>query len=110
MKKQKNYENGMTLVEIIVSLAILGIMAAIFLPIFTGMFKWIADAGNRDKAVYQARGAVENAMASTTPGADNLIIHINGSATNITLKGRVEAQTVTVGGRTVSVTAYVPNN
>lgn len=51
MKSSVRKKNGMTLVEIIIALAIIGIMAISFLTIFTTGFSTIFSMGRRTKAM-----------------------------------------------------------
>ncbi|MCD4712444.1 MAG: prepilin-type N-terminal cleavage/methylation domain-containing protein [Clostridiales bacterium] len=51
MKSSRNRKKGMTLVEIIIALAIIGIMAISFLTIFTSSFSTIFSMGRRTKAM-----------------------------------------------------------
>jgi prepilin-type N-terminal cleavage/methylation domain-containing protein len=53
-------KQGLTLVEIIISIAILGIIAVAFLGMFTVGFKGIMSAGRNSQAGYIGQRAMEN--------------------------------------------------
>ena len=56
--------NGLSLVEIIVSLAFIGIIAITFLPMFIFGYKYIYFAGNKSLSSYQAQDEIENSIAT----------------------------------------------
>lgn len=56
----KNRRAGFTLVEVIVSLAIVGIIAAGIIPIFGMQYKMTLDTKNITSSVFDAQGEVEN--------------------------------------------------
>ena len=105
--KKKN--SGMTLVEIIVAMAILGIISITFLSIFSGMFKGIVNAGQRSKATFGAQQDLENYIATNTTNAtDNLVITYNG-LTSVTIEGENMSVPKTSGSTTITVDVFVPN-
>lgn len=55
MKKQKRKSNGYTLVEVIIAMAMVGILSVAFLSIFTSGFRTIAKAGDRAIAAYDSQ-------------------------------------------------------
>ena len=57
MKKKNN--KGFTLIEIIVSLMIIGLLAVIFLPVFTMTVKSIFNAGRKNDATFQSQNEAE---------------------------------------------------
>ena len=62
--KSGNCKNGLTLIELIISMAIISIIAVAFFGVFGGGLKSIYDAGHRSKAQHSARQVVENILAS----------------------------------------------
>lgn len=56
-----NKTKGFTLLEIVVSIAIFGIMVATFLSMFSSNFSNICLMGNKSKAVEKAQGFIEKA-------------------------------------------------
>jgi prepilin-type N-terminal cleavage/methylation domain len=57
--KKKLYKSGLTLIELIISLAILGILVISFVPIFSGGFISICASGNETNAMSQAQKYVD---------------------------------------------------
>jgi prepilin-type N-terminal cleavage/methylation domain-containing protein len=55
-----NNQKGLTLLEIILSMAILGILAISFLTMFSSGFKSIIKAGNKSVAAYDAQQSMTN--------------------------------------------------
>jgi prepilin-type N-terminal cleavage/methylation domain-containing protein len=98
MKLLKN-NNGLTLVEIIISIAILGIIAVTFLGMFTVGFKGIMSAGKNSQAGYVNQKAMENRIvdlpvtgeANVTTSTDNgESVTINFEGVSITVDGKIE--------------------
>ena len=59
---EKMNKRGLTLIEIILALAILGILAASFLPVLTAVFKNVFQAKDITKGVYLTQQQLELAM------------------------------------------------
>lgn len=55
--------SGMTLVEVIVSIAILGILAVAFLPAFSTGIRFIISNGDRIKEMYSDQDSIERRIA-----------------------------------------------
>jgi prepilin-type N-terminal cleavage/methylation domain-containing protein len=77
-------KQGLTLVEIIISIAILGIVAVAFLGMFTVGFKGIMTAGRNSQAGYIGQRAMENR-----------IVDIEVTETNVTIIPETE-KTLTI--------------
>lgn len=93
---------GMTLVEIIVSLAIIAIIFIVFLNVFGSSMVGIINAGNKSRAGFMAQDTLENAIA-TNPGTgtDTVSVELFDSAVpGTTGTGTVKSAT----GRNISVT------
>ena len=102
MKKTK--AKGMTLVEIIVAIAILGIIAMFFLGTFVFGMKGIMNAGKNTKAGYTAQQGIENKIintASTPAGVSGTIPEPNKKLV-ITFKGST-AYPIEVNGDVIKV-------
>lgn len=100
--KSDTRQKGFTLIEILVAIAILGIMAAAFLPILSSSMSNIFRPGYQEQALYQAQTELDNFTGSTDP-PDKVEI---GSTT---IKGTLKTATKTVSGYTVSLYYfYVP--
>lgn len=127
IKKIKYNSGGLTLIEIIIALAMLGIIAVVFLSTFSSGMKWTFFAGHRTKAAMSARNAMDSVYytSETTPLAETVddivqnhlavpevtskstapsTLQING----ITPPGTTVTLTCTVNGQQVTVIAYVP--
>lgn len=61
---------GFTLVEIIVALAIVGILAVSFLPMFTLAFKTVFSSGYKSEEIFHDQKSMENLIAD--PNADDI--------------------------------------
>jgi len=76
MKKR----NGFTLIEIIVTLAIIGLIAVMFLPLFSMTIRGIFSAGRKNVGTFQSQDEVEAKIGSdaAVSDADQLIIVFDG--------------------------------
>lgn len=72
-------KGGMTLIEIIVSIAIIAIIAVAFLSMFTYGFKGIIRAGNKSSATFSGASAIDNVIVGNTPDPS-----LNVTASNVT--------------------------
>lgn len=101
MGKMKNIKKGMTLIELIVCLALIGIIAVTFLPMFTAGIKYIANAGNKSQTIYVSQDQTENKLlnGASTTSTDNITITFPG-LTPITMSG----EKITNG----SIRAFIP--
>ncbi len=73
MKKIKN-NNGFTLAELILSIALFGIVAVSLIPIFTYGIIQINRSGARSEAVYENQTAIETAPSSVPLVVDNDVV------------------------------------
>jgi type IV pilus assembly protein PilA len=99
MMKNRKIKKGLTLVEVIISIALIGIIGVTFLTMFTMGFSQIAASGNKSKAIYVSQDQAENKLlegaASTAasititfPGASPVTVTLTGEQAtkgNITL-------------------------
>ncbi len=109
MKLHITNNSGMTLLEIIIAIAILGIMSIGLLSMFTTSFKFIANAGNRSIATYDAKSLVESALnqKNTDSLAPGITIKFHDNST-ITAPGKVLQKTHTENGATSDVYLFQP--
>jgi len=63
-------KSGFSLVELLVAIALFGILMVAFLSIFMTGFRLTLRAGNRDKAVSDITGKVEQSIASSSALSD----------------------------------------
>ena len=112
MKSKKKNNKGMTLVEVIVAIAILGIMAAAFLTIFVSGYSIIFTMGKKTQAMndkaqtYMDRIYDDYAAGISAAEADpDVTVDATGTLNGMTVvKLTVEYQ----DGRTVTLTSLVP--
>lgn len=100
----KNKTKGMTLIELIISIAIIGIMMVLFSSIFIGGFTSIIKSGKRSEHGMESQGEIEQ-LISTTPSEsdDELEIKFNDD-TSIKIKGQETQVTVDE----VTYTIFIP--
>lgn len=103
-----NNPKGFTLIEMIVALAIIGIMAVSFLTVFSSTYAHIFSAGRRSDAIFSTEKKVEAAIASGTTGtADTFSLSIGGRTINVS-GTLVTEQSTYENGKTVTLKSFVP--
>ena len=105
---------GLTLVEIIISMAIIGIVAMVFLSVFSSSFVNIVRAGVRTKAVAAAANEFHGdpsvvrhetiEVELPLPSGSTTIIDINGSIA----RGNVVVNEGSISNLEVQIEAFVP--
>lgn len=89
MIRHRNNRKGFTLIEIIVALMLVGLLAVIFLPVFTMTIRLITRAGNRNISTFDYQGVTEVSIAGQRdPTGNQLLIEFGG--TTYTIPGRKE--------------------
>lgn len=68
---KKNNHNGLTLVEVIIAVALMGIIAIGMLPMFSYSFTTVYRMGHRTEAVAIAQDVIDSLYESATPGTDD---------------------------------------
>jgi prepilin-type N-terminal cleavage/methylation domain-containing protein len=92
---RKLNRSGLTLIEIIISLAILGIIAVSLLTIFSSSFKFIFNAGRKSVATYGAQQNIEQVIAYDNSGnSGTLTLSFSGAG--------LSSHTANVNGATIS--------
>lgn len=102
---------GMTLVEVIVAIALLGVITVSFLMMYTSSYSYIFSAGRKTNAVSAAEKNMESSLAvGTASTASTLSINFGG--TLIAVNGEMVSQTQTYdnGSRSIAVSSFVPLN
>ena len=98
------------MIEVIVAIAVIGIIAVSFLTVMAMSFRWIVNSGNRTKAAYESQTAVDQQIAAqSTPGTGSLDLNVPGLGSSVPVNGTYYSQPVTVNGQTVTVIVFVPN-
>ncbi|MDF2546493.1 MAG: hypothetical protein K0R93_1391 [Anaerosolibacter sp.] len=96
---------GMTLIEIIVSVAILGILVIAFLNLFTFGYVQVVNAGHKSGAGFKAHQAAEQKIAGGTPAPS---IVETSSPTTITIElPSPPSPGMTVSGQSISFEAEI---
>ena len=99
MKKIKT-NKGLTLIEIIISIAILAILAVALLGLFNNAFLWIYSAGDRGTAFSDAQFDLEERLAlGEASNASNLQINFSGLDDPIEVVGEELTSTSEMYGR-----------
>lgn len=78
---------GFTLIEIIISIAILGIIVVALLPVFTAGFKGIASAGNKSKTSYQSQDLTEVKIAEGAASSSTSLTIVFPGVASVTMDG-----------------------
>lgn len=111
---KKLASNGFTLVEIIISIAILGIVAVGVLPGFLSGFKIIIKSGDRSSAALNTQAVIEQDIriqpTHNEEGNINMTIDFSSDSSNITIEGRVDTETSNVRNNKTTYSVFVPVN
>ena len=109
-----NKKDGFTLIEIIVSLAIIGTLSISFLPLFTMALSTIFSSGRKSNAQFNNQIQIEQVIANNSiSNTDNLSVSLPGFTDEVILQGKVqEIETDYVGqnGNTknTTITIFIP--
>ena len=112
-------KKGLTLIEMIISLAILAILAAAFLGVFTSGYTGILSAGNFSQTGYIGQRAMENRIAglsvtgipnvtSSAVNSETVTIDFGGSTT-VSVTGKIEVIICDDGRHKVELATFIPN-
>lgn len=111
MKNCIKKKNGFTLIEVIVSIALLAIIATAFMTLLSNSYADIFISGSKSDALFQAQKEVEFNMAvGTTESSDNLVIEYDSSVgvNPITIKGKIILETKSYNGSSsISLTSFI---
>ena len=94
-------KKGFTLIEIILAIAIIGIMAVAFIPVFTSGFKGVIYAGETKTGMFDSQNILEQEVAdSVNTGTETLTVIFPADGTNPEFS-------VTTNGETVNNDSYI---
>lgn len=103
-------KKGMTLIEVIISMAIIGIIAISMLSMFTSAFVFITRAGNTSEALFQAHKQIETILtqnsAAVTP--TDIELEFSSDGTVITSKGNTITVNYLINNSEVEITFFHP--
>lgn len=100
---------GLTLIETIISIALIAIIALSMLTVFTVGMKMTASAGTRSKAVYEAQGNVEQDLTTNnTNPLSTVTLSSTDGTTTITVDGIETTESVTIGNTTIAIDYFQP--
>jgi prepilin-type N-terminal cleavage/methylation domain-containing protein len=105
-----NKRKGMTLMEVIIAMAIFGMIAVVFITMFSTSLIWTFRAGDRGKAYTQAIGKLENDMSLAGENPDYLDLNFtDGSeSVDVSIKGRFIESTDTVKQVSSEIDTFLP--
>jgi prepilin-type N-terminal cleavage/methylation domain-containing protein len=105
----KNNEKGFTLIEVMVSVAILGIVVITFLAFFTNGFKSIVTTGKRSQDLYQVQATIEGIQLNDPIGINQNLSypHASDPSKNILISGKTFE--ININGTDKRVTVFLPN-
>jgi len=110
MNYKDRKKKGLTLIEVIVSIAILGIISVSFLSIFGMGFKTVMTAKNTSVAGFNVQKSAESELNNTLDPADTntIDIKLNDNTTIIKPHGKIILKTATVNNSNVVIQIFVP--
>lgn len=98
---------GFSLIEVIVALAIIGIIGVSLLGVFTMGIRVIVEARDRNEASFEAQSQIEADLNTEYTGSSTLTITLPDSTT-IEASGIEIPQSATVNGKQVEIDYFKP--
>jgi type IV pilus assembly protein PilA len=107
-------KKGLTLVEVIISIAILGIMSIAFLSMFSSGLIGIFKAGHKSTSHYTAQNEMESNISDSTNTTGNVksintTIDLVFPGNNFTISGRKVDVNYNYGNQTKTLTSFTTN-
>jgi len=99
---------GFSLVEIIVSLTLIGLIATAFFPVITYSYTNIYRAGNDHKSLYQLQQKIENNSERTEINADGITIDFT-NGTSIVVPGSTYNVQQSTNNRQLTIIYFQPD-
>jgi prepilin-type N-terminal cleavage/methylation domain-containing protein len=113
MKKgfgNKTRNKGFTLVEVLISLAILFIIGSALLALFANSYRDIEIAGKKNQELYRIQGKLEqNNFSDITSREKDLIITFPGVGVPVKVLGRIQTENMKVQEKELSVSVFIPD-
>lgn len=116
--KMHTDQRGLTLIEIIIAIGILGILSVTFINLFGSGLKGIIFSGNQSKANYYAQQAIEQRIGGTSVSTvnasveavtpSNIIVNFSGGITR-QAQGSSYTATGSYNGKTSTITTFIGN-
>jgi len=103
-------KKGDTLIEVMVAIALIGIIGMSFIAPFCSGIKFIAKARSSSAAGYNTQSTVETDL-KTAPSSTSDVIPITFSdSPTIYASGTVTSKSTVVNGEQVNITYFMPRN
>jgi len=108
---RRRHERGLTLIEIMVSIAILGIIVLGTLAMLTSGFRLITLSNWHNKSTFNAQSAVEQALMvrNTNPAATGIVLTF-GDGSTVSAPGEIRQTVETVNNAASDVWFFQPKN
>lgn len=103
-------KKGLTLIEAVIAIGIIGIIAVSFLSMYTLGFSTISKSGSRSSALFTVQSKLEeklNGTSGTTPTSLTIIVP---NSSPISVSGNIITESTTIKGQAVTITAFKPSN
>lgn len=98
---------GLTLIELVVSMAIFGIIAVVFLSVFSSSIMWIFGAGDKGEAYSNAQQDIEESIASgDSYNSEDISLNFDGKEYSI--RGGLVESTQKVNSKDSTLKTFVP--
>ena len=107
--KKFNKRKGLSLIELVVSVAILGVVAIAILQLFGSGFVNIVGAGNHSKAQYLAQDVIEQDLNDRTITSTSNTMQITLHDRIISVTGDIKTEQADIGRGSVSVEYFKPS-
>lgn len=105
------HNDGFTLIELIISIALIAIIAVSMLTIFSVSMRMTSAAGTRSKAAYEAQGNIESELTSNnTDMSSNITLTSTDGTTNISVDGIETTENVTINDTTITIEYFQPTH
>jgi len=101
---------GFSFIELIIAMCIIGLLAAVFLPVITNSFFGIRSAGQNNQVIDQVQQDVENELLTpTTESGDHQTISFPSAGINdVVVYGKIVPITSTSAVHPVTITIFKP--